>query len=76
MRAMKRMGFSDAQLGDAARRAGGERPCASVAGRSACDRSYKMVDTCAGEFPSSTPYLYSTLRRGERGAAIRPNARS
>src|SRR6185436_14596801 len=22
--------------------------------------SYKMVDTCAGEFPSSTPYLYSS----------------
>src|SRR5690242_21089675 len=22
--------------------------------------AYKMVDTCAGEFPSATPYLYSS----------------
>src|SRR5262249_41013619 len=58
VRAMKRMGFSAAQLGelrgeteDAVRRhrwALGVRP------------AYKMVDTCAGEFPSSTPYLYGS----------------
>jgi carbamoyl-phosphate synthase large subunit len=56
MRRMKRLGFSDRQLAAlrgetesavrAARRAMGVRP------------AYKMVDTCAGEFPSSTPYLY------------------
>ncbi len=34
--------------------------------------AYKMVDTCAGEFPSATPYLYSSLRRGERSTANRP----
>ena len=55
---MKQLGFADAQLGKlrgeteaavrAARWAAGVRPV------------YKMVDTCAGEFPSSTPYLYST----------------
>ena len=53
---MKRMGFSDRQLASlrnetesttrAHRWALGVRP------------SYKMIDTCAGEFPSSTPYLY------------------
>ncbi len=58
LRHMKRMGFSDRQLGGlrgetegdvrARRHALGIRP------------SYKMVDTCAGEFPSSTPYLYSS----------------
>jgi carbamoyl-phosphate synthase large subunit len=58
LRAAKRMGFSDAQIARAAktteakirarRRALGVRP------------SYKLVDTCAGEFPSSTPYFYST----------------
>ena len=58
LRAMKRMGFADAQLATLrgeteaevrARRWGmGIRP------------SYKMVDTCAGEFPSNTPYLYSS----------------
>ena len=57
MRRMKRFGFSDAQLAvirgepeaDVRRRRWtlGVRP------------AYKMVDTCAGEFPSSTPYLYS-----------------
>ncbi|MEO6331971.1 MAG: carbamoyl-phosphate synthase large subunit, partial [Gemmatimonadaceae bacterium] len=57
-RRMKRMGFSDVQLARlrgttetefrAERWAFGVRPV------------YKMVDTCAGEFPSATPYLYST----------------
>ena len=58
LRAMKRMGFSDRQLGELRgetetdvrerRWALGVRP------------AYKMVDTCAGEFPSTTPYLYSS----------------
>ncbi|HEY7894842.1 MAG TPA: carbamoyl-phosphate synthase large subunit [Gemmatimonadaceae bacterium] len=57
IRRMKRLGFSDRQLGTlrgeaehevrAQRWAAGVRPV------------YKMVDTCAGEFPSATPYLYS-----------------
>ena len=34
------------------------RRCASGAGRSDVRPAYKMVDTCAGEFPSATPYLY------------------
>ncbi|MGA9837965.1 MAG: carbamoyl-phosphate synthase large subunit, partial [Gemmatimonadaceae bacterium] len=57
MRRMKRMGFSDRQLG-ALR---GETEHAVRAHRWALGvrPSYKMVDTCAGEFPSSTPYLYS-----------------
>jgi carbamoyl-phosphate synthase large subunit len=55
---MKRLGFSDRQLAalagsdeDAVRRERhelGVRP------------AYKTVDTCAGEFPSATPYLYSS----------------
>ena len=55
---MKRLGFSDRQLADlsgtteaifrAERHRLGIRP------------AYKTVDTCAGEFPSSTPYLYSS----------------
>ncbi|MFL5619869.1 MAG: carbamoyl-phosphate synthase large subunit [Gemmatimonadaceae bacterium] len=58
MRRMKQLGFSDRQLGDlrdatesdvrAQRWALGVRP------------AYKMVDTCAGEFPSATPYLYGS----------------
>ena len=58
LRAMKRMGFSDRQLADLRdeteeavrerRWALGIRP------------AYKMVDTCAGEFPAATPYLYGS----------------
>ncbi len=58
LRRLKRQGFSDRQLADlrglreadlrARRHALGIRP------------AYKTVDTCAGEFPSSTPYLYSS----------------
>ncbi len=54
---LKRMGFSDARLAQltggleadiaAARRAAGVSPV------------YKRIDTCAGEFASQTPYMYS-----------------
>ncbi|MFC0677898.1 carbamoyl-phosphate synthase large subunit [Lysobacter korlensis] len=58
MRALKRMGFSDARLAQlthtdegavrALRRAFGVRPV------------YKRVDSCAAEFATSTAYMYST----------------
>jgi carbamoyl-phosphate synthase large subunit len=55
---MKRMGFSDRQLGDLR----GETEKAARARRIefGITPAYKMVDTCAGEFPSATPYLYSS----------------
>ena len=55
---MKRMGFSDRQLADLR----GESESAARARRIAFEivPAYKMVDTCAGEFPSATPYLYSS----------------
>jgi len=55
---MKRMGFSDRQLGDLR----GESEAAARAERIELGivPAYKMVDTCAGEFPSATPYLYSS----------------
>jgi carbamoyl-phosphate synthase large subunit len=57
MRRMKRMGFADVQLA----RLRGETETAVRERRWAMGirPSYKMVDTCAGEFPSNTPYLYS-----------------
>ncbi|HWO89771.1 MAG TPA: carbamoyl-phosphate synthase large subunit [Gemmatimonadales bacterium] len=75
LRRMKRLGFSDRQLAQLAgttedairaeRWALGVRPV------------YKTVDTCAGEFPSATPYLYSCYDEenesepvGERGIVI------
>jgi len=55
---MKRMGFSDRQLADLR----GEVETAARARRIGFGivPAYKMVDTCAGEFPSATPYLYSS----------------
>jgi carbamoyl-phosphate synthase large subunit len=71
MRRMKRFGFSDRQLG-ALR---GEDETAARARRWALDvrPSYKMIDTCAGEFPSSTPYLYGCYdEESEAATAGRP----
>jgi carbamoyl-phosphate synthase large subunit len=58
LRRMKRMGFSDRQLGDLR----GESEATARAERIELGivPAYKMVDTCAGEFPSATPYLYSS----------------
>ena len=58
IRRMKRFGFSDRQLADL----GGESETAVRLRRQALGvrPAYKTVDTCAGEFPSSTPYLYSS----------------
>ncbi|HEX2718189.1 MAG TPA: carbamoyl-phosphate synthase large subunit [Gemmatimonadaceae bacterium] len=72
LRAMKRMGFSDRQLAElrdesesdvrARRWSLGIRP------------AYKMVDTCAGEFPAATPYLYGSY--DEESEAPRSGRRS
>ncbi len=58
LRRMKRMGFADRQLADLR----GERESVARARRLGFGivPAYKMVDTCAGEFPSATPYLYSS----------------
>ncbi|HSR71886.1 MAG TPA: carbamoyl-phosphate synthase large subunit, partial [Kiloniellales bacterium] len=54
---LKKMGFSDARL---ARLAGLEEDTVTAARRAAeAVPVYKRVDTCAGEFPSVTPYMYS-----------------
>ena len=37
------------------------------------DPSYKMVDTCAAEFPATTPYFYSTF---DETCEIRPSDRN
>ena len=56
MRRMKRLGFSDRQLG--ALRGVTEHESRALRWSLGVRPSYKMIDTCAGEFPSSTPYLY------------------
>ena len=58
LRRMKRFGFSDAQL--AVIRGEPEAKVRSRRWKLGIRPAYKMVDTCAGEFPSSTPYLYGS----------------
>jgi carbamoyl-phosphate synthase large subunit len=66
LRRLKALGFSDARLAKltgqkeaevrAARQAVGVRPV------------FKRIDTCAGEFRATTPYMYSTYESGAFGA--------
>jgi len=58
IRGMKRLGFSDAQLGRL--RGMPEAEVRALRHEHGIRPVFKMVDTCAGEFPSATPYLYST----------------
>jgi carbamoyl-phosphate synthase large subunit len=75
LRRMKRLGFSDSQL--AALRGTAEAAIREQRWALGIHPAYKTVDTCAGEFPSSTPYLYSSYDDeneseplGERGIVI------
>jgi carbamoyl-phosphate synthase large subunit len=75
LRRMKRLGFSDRQL--AALRRTTETAIREQRWSLGIHPAYKTVDTCAGEFPSSTPYLYSSYDEeneseplGEQGIVI------
>jgi carbamoyl-phosphate synthase large subunit len=57
LRHMKRLGFGDAQLGRL--RGESERAVRERRWTLGIRPTYHMVDTCAGEFPAATPYLYS-----------------
>jgi carbamoyl-phosphate synthase large subunit len=75
LKRMKRLGFSDRQL--AALRKTTEAAVREQRWGFGIHPAYKTVDTCAGEFPSSTPYLYSSYDEeneseplGEQGIVI------
>jgi carbamoyl-phosphate synthase large subunit len=75
LKRMKRLGFSDKQL--AALRDTTETAIREQRWKLGIHPVYKTVDTCAGEFPSSTPYLYSSYDEeneseplGEQGIVI------
>ena len=72
IRRMKRMGFSDRQL--AQLRGETEVEARERRWSYGIRPAYKMVDTCAGEFPSSTPYLYGSY--DEESEAPRTGRRS
>jgi carbamoyl-phosphate synthase large subunit len=58
LRRMKQFGFSDRQLAEL--RNGKEKDMRALRWSLDVRPAYKMVDTCAGEFPSATPYLYGS----------------
>jgi carbamoyl-phosphate synthase large subunit len=58
LRRMKQMGFSDRQLAEL--RGTKEAEIRAERHQLNIRPAYKTVDTCAGEFPSKTPYLYSS----------------
>jgi carbamoyl-phosphate synthase large subunit len=62
LRRLKALGFSDVQLA----RLSGQSPSAIAALREALGVRpvYKRIDTCAAEFASATPYMYSTYETG------------
>ena len=62
MRRIKALGFSDRQL---ARLTDVPEPkIAALRGQLGVVPVYKRIDTCAGEFASATPYMYSTYEGG------------
>ncbi len=63
---LKRHGFSDARIATLA--GAGEDEVADLRERQDLHPVYKRIDTCAGEFPSPTPYMYSTYETAMGGA--------
>ncbi len=76
LREAKRMGFSDQQIA-AARGEHGEtaQSVAALRREWGIRPTFKMVDTCAGEFEARTPYFYSTYEQ-ENEAPSLPGAKA
>jgi len=60
---LKQMGFSDDRLAELAGKSA--QDVAKLRGELGINPVYKRIDTCAGEFTSDTPYLYSTFEGNE-----------
>ena len=62
LRRLKALGFSDIRLAQLT----GKTAADVAAARAALDVQpvYKRIDTCAGEYSSATPYMYSTYEGG------------
>jgi carbamoyl-phosphate synthase large subunit len=77
MRTLKAMGFADARLAKLAKMTEADVTKARKALKVL--PVYKRIDTCAAEFASPTPYMYSTYERGlvnEPVCEARPSAKS
>ncbi len=65
---LKRMGFSDARLSELSGQS--EADILRIRNQLDIHPVYKLIDTCAGEFTSKTPYLYSTYEGNEWDAPV------
>ena len=70
VRDVKRMGFSDGRLAGAWRLQGkgAQEKVRHLRKKHGVKPVYKRVDTCAAEFESFTPYLYSTYEDEDEAA--------
>ena len=66
MARLKRQGFSDARLAELT--GGKEDDVRALRAKLDVHPVYKRIDTCAAEFPSKTPYMYSTYENAAAGA--------
>ncbi|MFM7304447.1 MAG: carbamoyl-phosphate synthase large subunit, partial [Alphaproteobacteria bacterium] len=75
LRRIKAMGFADKRLADLT--GSREADVAALRARLGVAPVYKRIDTCAAEFASETPYMYSTYEGGfgEPVCESRPTAR-
>ena len=62
LRRLKALGFSDRQLAQLGGQS--EMQVAALRGKLGVQPVYKRIDTCAAEFASATPYMYSTYEGG------------
>ena len=62
LRRLKALGFSDGRLAQLTGQ--GEPTVAAAREAAGVHPVYKRIDTCAGEFASATPYMYSTYEGG------------
>jgi carbamoyl-phosphate synthase large subunit len=62
LRRIKAMGFADKRLADII--GSSEAEVAALRGKLGVTPVYKRIDTCAAEFASETPYMYSTYEGG------------
>ncbi len=75
LRRIKAQGFADKRLAELTGQS--EANIVAVRAKLAVKPVYKRIDTCAGEFASATPYLYSTYEGGygEPVCEAEPSAR-
>ncbi len=73
LRQLKALGFSDKRLAELT--AQPEPAVAAARAAAGVHPVYKRIDTCAGEFASATPYMYSTYEGGFGTACLRGRSR-